>query len=312
MPRGAARSATRAAAGAGAAPTPTTTAEMPRAKATAWVAAATETLRRRGDVRLAAAQEAYHKGAYGTRGLRARQVDDFAVEAWRGGLKAWDAADVLAAARLLFEERHLEAKELGARVWAFAGEPGRTREAIARLRSDVFERGLAPGWAACDSLCSRVLRPAVKASPDVAADVAAWGALATSPWTVRASCVTFVCEAKRDDRLRAHGVTAARAALASPFVGERFVQLGVGWLLRDVGRGDQRLADAFLAQHLAVMSPEGLRYAIEARPTAEAASWVAKRREVPSSQAKAPAPPSQPSQRDETAREGPAKRARRS
>jgi 3-methyladenine DNA glycosylase AlkD len=50
-----------------------------------------------------------------------------------------------------------------------------------------------------------------------------------------------------------------------------------GWLLREVGKRDQEVLRAFLAQHSQAMPRTALRYAIERLPEAERKSWLAAR-----------------------------------
>ena len=47
---------------------------------------------------------------------------------------------------------------------------------------------------------------------------------------------------------------------------ERFVQLGLGWVLRELYLADRDLVLSFLAAHYGELSREGLRYAIEKMP----------------------------------------------
>lgn len=50
-----------------------------------------------------------------------------------------------------------------------------------------------------------------------------------------------------------------------------------GWLLREVGKRDQEVLRAFLAQHARAMPRTALRYAIERLPAAERKTWLAAR-----------------------------------
>mmetsp|Transcript_34584 Transcript_34584/g.33792 ORF Transcript_34584/g.33792 Transcript_34584/m.33792 type:complete len:80 (+) Transcript_34584:590-829(+) len=44
---------------------------------------------------------------------------------------------------------------------------------------------------------------------------------------------------------------------------ERFVQLGTGWLLRELSQNDHKKTSAFIKKNIKYFSSEGLSYAIE-------------------------------------------------
>lgn len=50
---------------------------------------------------------------------------------------------------------------------------------------------------------------------------------------------------------------------------ERFNQLGMGWLLREMYLADPKGVDAFIRQHYSSFTREALRYAIEKMPEEE-------------------------------------------
>lgn len=55
---------------------------------------------------------------------------------------------------------------------------------------------------------------------------------------------------------------------------------GTGWVLREVGKGDEAALVAFCSQHIAHFSAEGLRYATEKLPAAARQQLVALRKEA--------------------------------
>lgn len=58
----------------------------------------------------------------------------------------------------------------------------------------------------------------------------------------------------------------------------KYVELAVGWVLRELGHVQPDAVDAFLEQHGAAMSPAAWARAIERRPAPERARWAAMRK----------------------------------
>jgi 3-methyladenine DNA glycosylase AlkD len=116
-------------------------------------------------------------------------------------------------------------------------------------------------WATCDVLSGRVLRLIMRRDDVVRRRIVSWSN-ADYLWRQRASAVSFVNEARHgkynDDILHV-----CQNIVKNP---ERFVQLGMGWVLRELSLADQELTLRFLATHYPKISREGLRYAIEKMP----------------------------------------------
>ena len=118
-------------------------------------------------------------------------------------------------------------------------------------------------WATCDGLSSKVLRKMIDCddSGKMASIVALWSDISHSDqiWIQRSSCVSFVCLAR-------HGhfnnliIEICTRCIQNK---ERFVQLGVGWVLRELSLADLSLVVDFIKGHYHHFSREGLRYAIE-------------------------------------------------
>jgi 3-methyladenine DNA glycosylase AlkD len=113
-------------------------------------------------------------------------------------------------------------------------------------------------WATCDSLSGRVFFSMVKREAACLEVVRSWKQV-PNLWRQRASCVSFV-------KLGRHGqhteviFDICESTCHNP---ERFVQLGTGWVLREVSLVDLDRVVAFLKRNYAYISREGLRYAIE-------------------------------------------------
>lgn len=123
----------------------------------------------------------------------------------------------------------------------------------------LFDTGHVYDWAICDTLCGRVLFECLKVEPALAQRIAAWK---DSPllWKQRAAAVTFVKLAKPQYGYHDTVLDICGTIVKSP---ERFVQLGCGWVLREVSVHDLHGVVAFIKSNYSAFSREGLRYAIE-------------------------------------------------
>ena len=146
-----------------------------------------------------------------------------------------------------------------------------------RLPPDLVDRLEAPvaatvdNWAVADTLAGGVLRRRVFRVEAERARLRTW-IRSPSPWSRRIALVTYVNEARtgrHDDEI---------LALAAQVLGdrERFVQLGLGWALRELSRADRPRVVAWLEAHHDGMSREGLRYAVEKLPPDERARVLAR------------------------------------
>jgi len=113
-------------------------------------------------------------------------------------------------------------------------------------------------WGVCDNLCGKVLFEMIKRNNEITELLREWK---DSPnmWRQRASCVSFVKLA----RFGKHNqiiYDICASCVKSP---ERFVQLGNGWVLRELGLADKKGVIKFIEDHYDHFSREGLRYAIE-------------------------------------------------
>jgi 3-methyladenine DNA glycosylase AlkD len=124
----------------------------------------------------------------------------------------------------------------------------------------AFDAGNAADWATTDTLSTRVLAEGIrKHGTPIANRVSEWR---SSPiiWKRRSSAVTFVKLA--DPKLGYNDLifSICREALLSS---ERFVQLGCGWVLREVSVHSRAATTAFIRANIDSISREGLRYALE-------------------------------------------------
>lgn len=123
----------------------------------------------------------------------------------------------------------------------------------------VFDRTVSD-WGACDHIASRILRPLI-ADPTARKRIVAWRS-ARSPWRQRVAAVAFVNEAKGGEYNR-EILTICGTLVKNR---DRFTQLGMGWVLRELYLADAEVVLAFLRRHYPTINREALRYAIEKMP----------------------------------------------
>lgn len=108
-----------------------------------------------------------------------------------------------------------------------------------------------------------MLRLVLRRDADARRCIVAWSR-ARNPWQQRASAVAFVNEA-RHGRYNPEILSVCRNLVGNP---DRFVQLGMGWVLRELFLADRQAVMAFIDRHRSGISREGLRYAMEKMPVA--------------------------------------------
>jgi 3-methyladenine DNA glycosylase AlkD len=137
---------------------------------------------------------------------------------------------------------------------------------------DLTQEGHISWWNTCDWMCIRVLSRMLSHGDEqnkqrIARAIAGW-IKSDNLWLRRMSLVSFVNHAKHGDVLFL-GAQKLVLATAAELVRstERFHQTAVGWVIREVYKGDTSVAEKFISTHIQYFSREGLRYAIEKMPT---------------------------------------------
>jgi 3-methyladenine DNA glycosylase AlkD len=201
--------------------------------------------------------EWYFQGAVRFIGLKTPEIRKVTREV-EPQLRSRPVADLVAECfRLLrspyAEEKHVAIALLGRNVHCLP--PG-----FLAAFEPVFDATV-HDWGACDHIASRILRQRLVASPRDRARVVGWR-LASHPWRQRAAAVAFVHEA-RHGRYTREILTVCGALVRNP---DRFVQLGMGWVLRELSQADRARTLRFLAVHYPRINREALRYAVEKLP----------------------------------------------
>ena len=122
-------------------------------------------------------------------------------------------------------------------------------------------------WNLCDWFCVKVLGPLVEQQGEACARAISEWREVNSVWQCRASVVAFVNLASKGDR-NFPGFTEMVLNSCSHLLGsqERFVQTGVGWVLRELSRSDQGRVVGFVEANLDRFSREGLKNATKHLP----------------------------------------------
>lgn len=113
-------------------------------------------------------------------------------------------------------------------------------------------------WEICDNFAQKILGPLIKKSDDFALKIAEWKD-SGKVWRMRGACVTFVCLAK----VGAMTELCFQICEACVRSSERFVQLGVGCLLREMSLMSSESVIEFITENYRYFSREGLRYSID-------------------------------------------------
>jgi 3-methyladenine DNA glycosylase AlkD len=173
-------------------------------------------------------------------------------------------------ALMLLEEAHTEDKLAGVLFLQEILLP----EGALQWRSELprfarlFDEGYIRDWSICDWFCVKVLGPLVEQQGESCARaIAAQWRDAESVWQRRASVVAFANLARKGDQTFP-GFTEMVLDNCSHLLGsqERFVQTGVGWVLRELSRSDQARVMGFVEANLDRFSREALKNATKYSP----------------------------------------------
>jgi 3-methyladenine DNA glycosylase AlkD len=214
----------------------------------------------------------YLRGAASFRGVKMADVRK-AVHAWfeeeRLGeqLSVGQQKDL---ALMLLEENYSEDKLAGVLFLQEILLPASALD----WRSDLprfaclFDEGHICDWSTCDWFCVKVLGPLVEQQGEACARAISEWREANSLWQRRSSIVAFANLARHGDGNFA-GFTEMVLDSCTHLLGsqERFVQTGVGWVLRELSRWDQGRVVAFVEANLDRFSREALKNAIKYLPS---------------------------------------------
>jgi 3-methyladenine DNA glycosylase AlkD len=232
---------------------------MPTLRPTALTRRVRALLQERARPEVKAASEKYFLGAVPFLGVKKAGVKEVMREV-RAQLKGASPETLETEGFALLLREHSEEQHVGVELLE-----RRVRHADAGFLSrlePVFDDAV-KDWSLADAIAGHVLRPLLD-DPEKREQIVGWSR-AKPFWRRRVSAVAFVNEAKHG-ALNRDILRVCEALAGSP---ERFVQLGLGWLLRELGVADREAMLRFIRSHARGIQREGLRYALEKLPAAE-------------------------------------------
>jgi 3-methyladenine DNA glycosylase AlkD len=140
------------------------------------------------------------------------------------------------------------------------------RSDLARF-ARLFDEEYIHDWSTCDWFCVKVLGPLVEQQAEGCARAISEWREANSVWQRRASVVAFANLASQGNQ-NFVGFVELVLDICSHLLGsqERFVQTGVGWVLRELSRSDENRVIGFVEANLDRFSREALKNAIKYLP----------------------------------------------
>ncbi|KAL4485708.1 hypothetical protein ABPG72_010970 [Tetrahymena utriculariae] len=127
----------------------------------------------------------------------------------------------------------------------------------------LIKDGYVQEWASCDSL-ARPIRKWTLISEHNTRYIAEWSKEEECLWIRRCCCVSQVTRAKKGDKGNFKGYNDLIFEVCERVIkyDQRFNQLGLGWLLRELHVADKKRTISFIENHYDQLSREALRYAI--------------------------------------------------
>jgi len=158
----------------------------------------------------------------------------------------------------LVSSKYAEQKEFGIQILSKNVKSLTTEHipTLEKLFDDIYD------WGTCDNFSSKVIGEMIKKDPDVVPLIVPWKD-SDNLWKQRSSCVSFLKTAKQGKYKETIFDICDTCVKSS----ERFVQLGNGWILREVGVHYLDDVVEFIKERYTSFSREGLRYAIEKMDT---------------------------------------------
>ncbi len=211
----------------------------------------------------------YLRGAASFRGVKMEDIRT-AVHAWFEQVGEYlSVGQQKDLALMLLEEDHTEDKIAGVLFLQEILLPEGALDWHSELPrfARLFHDGYISDWSICDWLCVKVLGPLVEQQGESCARTISEWREADSLWQRRASVVAFANLARKGDQ-NFPSFTGMVLDNCSHLLGsqERFVQTGVGWVLRELSRSDQGRVIGFVEANLERFSREALKNATKYSP----------------------------------------------
>eukprot|EP01084_Bolivina_argentea_P172706 299143_1 len=207
---------------------------------------------------IAKQQEKYMKHKVKCMGLKAPIIKQIFKNIWQSDIKSMELSNQILLSIECYKFEYMEYKSFGCNIL----------EKINKNLDDNFLNNIAieilsnycNTWATCDGLSSKVIRHMISndKTNKYALIIKEWKN-SDCIWIQRCSCVSFVCLARHGN----YNNIIIEICTQCIKNNERFVQLGVGWVLRELSLNDLNLVIKFIKKYYNYFSREALRYAIE-------------------------------------------------
>eukprot|EP01129_Flabellula_baltica_P013036 TRINITY_DN5989_c0_g1_i1.p1 TRINITY_DN5989_c0_g1~~TRINITY_DN5989_c0_g1_i1.p1 ORF type:complete len:227 (+),score=41.54 TRINITY_DN5989_c0_g1_i1:22-681(+) len=183
-------------------------------------------LLKNSDPTRATGQKKYLKDKVECHGITAKPLDTLFKEHYNTTLSSLSPDNQIDLAESLLGSEYYEEKEFGIKLFQ------KNLKLLNESHFDMFQRVIVDhvnNWATSDNLSSKVLCEMIKRDRDLADRIAEWKDH-DNIWVKRAACVSFVKIVRRGECVDVV-FDIANTCVHHP---ERFVQLGNGWMLREV------------------------------------------------------------------------------
>lgn len=197
--------------------------------------------------------ERYFKGVIPFYGLKNPEANQIAKAIYRK--YKLPKEEVFGLAEDLFKSKYFEEKQIAIILLSLVkkqlnkNDLGKIKEFVERYVNN---------WAHCDVLSGKVVTEIIKKDISAADEVVKWKD-SENIWLKRAAAISFV-KLGHEGRYSDYIIKICDTILNSK---ERFVQLGVGWVLREAWLGENKRISDFITKNKKRFSREALRYATE-------------------------------------------------
>lgn len=208
---------------------------------------------------IAAGSKRYFKETIQPRGIPLPKIRKIAESIWKMHKAELDLETVLVLTERLFETGYWEDPVVGMHL------ARKFEKRFGEKELDRFEKWVdcyINNWAHCDDLCPHLIAPILAQSPRKAQRLKTWPQ-SENRWKRRASIVSFVSLAKKGN-FNKEILGISKSLLADQK--DDLVHKGNGWVLRELGKGNQQALLVFLRANQARIPRVTMRYALERTP----------------------------------------------
>lgn len=210
-------------------------------------------LQKNADEKNRIGSENYLKGIK-FRGLKMNQILG-AYKSFKKGLKKLGKEEIIKLSLELLKSEYFEDKRFS--IQLLSDNCNLLDYEFVKSLYDYFDAHIYE-WATCDVLASKVISKIIIKDNKTAEIMVNWSK-SDKNWAKRASIVSFVNLAAKYDFDNII-IEISRNLIKNDF---RFIQLAVGWCLRNLGQKNLELVLKFIKENYKYFSREGLRYASE-------------------------------------------------